>query len=197
MQGETDIDLGSTGAYAANLTQFVADIRATFGSSLPFFFSRISQNQSYYSAPASSFYQNYLALRQQQESVAATVANSYLIDTDGQAFSVKSDLLHFDAGGQQALGAAFAEKLGAVIVQAGHFVWNASVNLTGSGGVWSANPNSTPNWWNGTASVVWPNSGTENVAIFGGTGGTVTIDASGVTAHNLMFNTGGYVLPAK
>ena len=194
VQGESDIDLGSTGAYAANLTQFVADIRATFGSSLPFVFSRISQNQSYYSAPASSFYANYLTLRQQQASAAATVANSYLIDTDGQAFSVKSDLLHFNAGGQQALGAAFAAKLADVIVQVSQFVWVSSGNLTGGSGIWSANPNSTPNWWNGTANVVWPNSGNDNVAILNGTGSTVTIDASGVTAHNLMFNSGGYIL---
>ncbi len=194
VQGETDIDLGTTGAYAANLTQFVADIRATFGPSLPFLFSRISQKQSYYSAPASTFYANYLTLRQQQESVAATVANTYLIDTDGPAFTVKSDLLHFNPGGQQALGAAFAAKLAEGIVPVVHFVWGSSGNLAGGGGVWSANPSSAPTWWNGKDNVVWPNSGNDNIAIFGGAGGTVTIDAGGVSAHNLMFNTGGYVL---
>lgn len=114
VQGERDIDLGSAtvAAYAANLTRFIADIRATFDPGLPFFFSRISSNQTVYSTPTDPNYADYLTLRAQQEQVAANVPGAYLIDTDGSNFTVKTDYLHFDTGGQLALGNAFAARLG-------------------------------------------------------------------------------------
>ena len=36
----------------------------------------------------------------------------------------------------------------------------------GGTGTWDSN--TTTNWWDGSADVVWPNSGTDNDAIFGG-----------------------------
>lgn len=63
--------------------------------------------------------------------------------------------------------------------------WDGSDTVTsgaqGGAGTWNAN--TTANWWDGSADVVWPDSGTDNDAIFGGTGGTVTI--SSVTANDL------------
>ena len=117
VQGESDIDGGSStsSAYGANLTQFIADVRATFCPTLPFFFSQISSNQTYYSLPSDSSYSNYLILRGQQAQVAANVTNTYLINADGAAFTVNSDNLHFSTAGQQALGAAFANSMAGVL----------------------------------------------------------------------------------
>lgn len=113
VQGETDIDGGSAtvAAYAANLSAFIADVRATFSPSLPFVFSRISANQTVYSAPTDPQYNDYLAMRAQQAQVAANVASAYMIDTDGAAFAMNSDNLHFGPLGQLALGQSFARAL--------------------------------------------------------------------------------------
>jgi len=118
VQGESDIDGGSatTDAYATNLVRFIGDVRQTFSATLPFFFSRISVQQRVYSAPTSTHYANYLVLRSQQEQVATTVMNAYMIDTDGADFEMKSDFLHFDAVGQQTMGAAFAAQIKHVAV---------------------------------------------------------------------------------
>ena len=118
VQGESDIDGGSAtaDAYATNLVRFISDVRQTFTATLPFFFSRISAHQRVYSAPTSTHYANYLVLRSQQEQVAATVMNAYMIDTDGSDFAMKPDFLHFGAGGEQAMGAAFAAEIRRVAV---------------------------------------------------------------------------------
>ncbi len=123
VQGESDIDDAATfpiSAYGSELTAFIADFRLTFGSNLPFFLSRISANQTIYSNPSGSNYSNYLTLRAQQASVAANVANAYMIDTDGSSFTVNSDNLHFSTGGQQALGSAFATKINQVLGAQSH-----------------------------------------------------------------------------
>jgi hypothetical protein len=114
VQGESDIDGGSStsGAYGANLTNFIADVRATFDATLPFFFSRISANQTVYSNPADPNYPDYLTLRAQQAQVAASVPAAYMIDTDGPAVTMNGDNLHFNAAGQLALGGAFAAQMG-------------------------------------------------------------------------------------
>lgn len=117
VQGESDIDAGSAAvsAYGANLTQFVADVRTTFCPTLPFFLSRISSHQTVYSSPTDPDYPNYLTIRDQQAQVVANVPNTYLIDTDGDAFTMNSDALHFNTGGQQAMGAAFAQVMASVL----------------------------------------------------------------------------------
>ncbi|MCB1131448.1 MAG: autotransporter-associated beta strand repeat-containing protein, partial [Verrucomicrobiae bacterium] len=47
-------------------------------------------------------------------------------------------------------------------------------------------------WWDGAANTVWPASG--SAAVFGGTAGTVTVDAGGVTAPLMSFLTDGYTV---
>ena len=74
--------------------------------------------------------------------------------------------------------------------------WDGSDLITtgaqGGSGTW--NTNATANWWNGAANVAWPDSGTDNDAIFGGTAGSVTL--ASVTANDLTFDTTGYTLAA-
>jgi hypothetical protein len=113
VQGETDIDGGEkqVAGYEKNLTDFIDDLRATFSPSLPFVFSRISDNQTVYSDPSASHYSDYLTLRAAQESVANTLPAVEMIDTDSEEFIMKSDHLHFGPLGQLALGQAFAAKL--------------------------------------------------------------------------------------
>lgn len=65
----------------------------------------------------------------------------------------------------------------------------------GSGGTGTWDLNNTADWYNGTADIIWlDNSGLgTNSAIFGGTAGTVTLNAS-ISASNLDFTTTGYTL---
>ncbi len=135
VQGETDIDLssGQTGlapnptvaaAYGTNLTHFINDVRLTYstnrpyGANLPFFLSRISTNQTAFSKPTNPAYPYYLQVRAGQSSLAATMSNVFMIDTDGSQFSVSAigaessyGNQHYDTGGQQTLGGAFAQTL--------------------------------------------------------------------------------------
>ena len=104
MQGESDVPTASA-AYYANLTQFIADVRLTYGlPNLPFIVARLSASQT---GAGNVALLN--VVRQAQTDVAAASSWTGLVDTD--SFSLKSDNLHFDAAGQQALGYAFAEKL--------------------------------------------------------------------------------------
>ncbi|MEM9346888.1 MAG: sialate O-acetylesterase [Planctomycetota bacterium] len=100
-QGENDARDGEAGAYEANLANFIASIRGSYGADLPFFLSRLSSGQT--DLPIDQ-----LALvRTAQDNVAAADASAFLIDTE--SFSLKNDELHFDSDGQIALGEAFAE----------------------------------------------------------------------------------------
>src|SRR6478735_11401895 len=70
----------------------------------------------------------------------------------------------------------------------------------------SAYASAAPQTWdNGQANLLWDTTSTnwdagstwtsDNDAIFGATGvGTITIDAGGISAHNVDFNTTGYTL---
>jgi autotransporter-associated beta strand protein len=123
VQGETDIDGGvaPATAYGTNLIRFINDVRLKlssnqpYGMKLPFFFSRISAQQTYYSLPTDASYSNYLLLRAGQNYAAATLSNSnvFMLDIDGSQFTTltpyASPGLHFDTAGQQALGAAFGQ----------------------------------------------------------------------------------------
>lgn len=104
MQGESDVDAGAaaTGVYQANLTAFIADLRATYDSSLPFIIGRLSSSQTALDATGLA------TVRAAQDAVAAADPRTGIISTDG--LSMKSDNLHFSAAGQQALGSAFAEE---------------------------------------------------------------------------------------
>lgn len=73
------------------------------------------------------------------------------------------------------------------------FTWDGSDPVTagaqGGTGTWDS-ANAT--WWNGSANVAWPVSGTDHDAIFGEASGAVTLDS--VTANDLLFSANGYVL---
>ena len=121
VQGETDIDNGTATAYGTNLIRLIKDVRLKFatnrpyGAKLPFIYSRISAQQTFYSLPTDASYANYLSLRASQSYTAGVLANSnvFMLDIDGSQFSTitpySSPGLHFDTAGQQALGKAFAE----------------------------------------------------------------------------------------
>ena len=100
VQGERDAVIGAGASYQANLTAFISDVRVTYGAGLPFVVSRLSSGQT-------SIATGQLTLvRAAQAAVAAADPLATLIDTD--SFGVQSDLLHFDAAGQQQLGTASA-----------------------------------------------------------------------------------------
>lgn len=105
-QGERDANTDRTTAqYRADLTEFVAAIRDDYGAGLPFLLSRLSNKQRLASDAA-----RWEAIRAAQTQYAAGDANAYLIDTDGDAFSViNGEIIHFDANGQIAIGNAFAD----------------------------------------------------------------------------------------
>lgn len=83
--------------------------------------------------------------------------------------------------------------------EAANFNWDPAGNQSNSGGagIWDL----TSLFWNDdnvAPNVVWPNAATDNIAIFGGTGGIVTIDTgiagAGVSANGLTFNADGYTI---
>ncbi|MEM8738404.1 MAG: sialate O-acetylesterase [Planctomycetota bacterium] len=107
-QGETDAFGNRTQAqYANDLTEFIAAVRGSYGQDLPFFLSRLSDNQTAITTAG------YNSVRAAQDQVAANDPNAFLIDTDG--FGIKSDDLHFNAQGQVSLGEAFATAVSEVV----------------------------------------------------------------------------------
>ncbi|MEM6883990.1 MAG: sialate O-acetylesterase [Verrucomicrobiota bacterium] len=103
-QGELDArQMMSSNDYASELTTSITDMRATYGSDLPFFFSRLSDGQT--DLPATDLSN----IRAAQEFVDANVTNTYLINTDG--FAMSSDNLHFNAVGYDVLGQAFGQSV--------------------------------------------------------------------------------------
>jgi hypothetical protein len=101
-QGELDArQMMSTNDYAAHLTTLITDMRATWGTDLPFFFSRLSSGQT--DLPGADL----ANIRAAQDQVNANVSNTHLIDTDG--FSLSNDDLHFNAVGLNSLGQAYGQ----------------------------------------------------------------------------------------
>lgn len=116
VQGESDsLSPRQAEAYGDNLSRLIGDVRKTFGAGIPFLLSRLSDQQLKYAAPDSPTHAGFLAVRRHQEQVAASVPSTYMVDTDGPRFNVCADRIHFSAAGQQALGAAFAEKIEAIL----------------------------------------------------------------------------------
>jgi len=102
IQGEADANRGYHEEYEGNLTTFIADIRETYRSDLPFFISRLSDSQ--FNVETSVPVQT---VRAAQETIASMDDRAFLLDTDG--FSVTfGDPIHFDAEGQQSIGYAAA-----------------------------------------------------------------------------------------
>ena len=109
VQGEKDsLTALESQAYQANLTAFIADIRMTYGTNLPFFFSKLSDNQTAYPNGTGEGPAGFIAVRAAQAAVAASVAGAVQIDSDPAEFAVGTDNIHYNAAGQQALGNAFA-----------------------------------------------------------------------------------------
>jgi autotransporter-associated beta strand protein len=78
---------------------------------------------------------------------------------------------------------------------AASFTWAGSTTglSTGIDNIWDTN--TTSNWSDGVSNLAWPALGAlDDAAVFGGTSGTVTVAASGVTANALTFTTSGYTL---
>jgi autotransporter-associated beta strand protein len=69
--------------------------------------------------------------------------------------------------------------------------WDSNGPSTGTGGTGAWNTSSS-NWWNNTTFQQWNNLNFDN-AIFGGTSGTVTLEAP-ISVHNLNFSASGYTL---
>jgi len=103
MQGESDTGINAT-AYQTNLTNFISDIRLTYGSSLPFAIARLSNVQTAVN--------DLSTIRIAQQNVAALSPYNVLVNTDN--FGQNGDNLHFNTAGQLALGQEFASALIAV-----------------------------------------------------------------------------------
>ena len=100
MQGEADASAENAALYQSRLTEFIADVRTTFGPRLPFIIGRLSNGQSHIP-------EQYLNIvRAGQTAVADADPLVAIVDTDG--LPMKSDNLHFNAAGQQAMGSDFA-----------------------------------------------------------------------------------------
>jgi autotransporter-associated beta strand protein len=69
--------------------------------------------------------------------------------------------------------------------------WSPDGVTPGGGGTGTWNT-TTPLWFNGATFQTWSNAALDN-AVFAGTAGTVTLGAA-ITAHNLTFNTSGYIV---
>jgi hypothetical protein len=126
MQGESDATAATAGAYQANLTAFIADVRATYGASLPFMIGRLSNLQTNLDATARN------TVRAAQDAIATADPYTGIISTDG--FGMKTDNLHFDAAGQQAMGSAFAE-------EAAYYSWMIETFTTADINAGRAEPN--------------------------------------------------------
>ena len=101
LQGESDTGTQAVN-YQTNLTNFIADVRLTYGADLRFVVIRLSNGQT---AVGSSL----ATIRAAQTAVAAADPLTGLVDSDG--FGMKTDNLHFNGLGQQQNGVASAIQL--------------------------------------------------------------------------------------
>jgi hypothetical protein len=108
MQGESDAIAAQSANYQLNLTAFIADIRLTYGASLPFVLGELSSAQTGTGAAADRN-----TVRTAQVAVDAADPLTKLVNTD--SFGLNSDKLHFNAAGQQALGYAFASQMQSLV----------------------------------------------------------------------------------
>ncbi|YCM46877.1 sialate O-acetylesterase (plasmid) [Verrucomicrobiaceae bacterium 227] len=99
-QGESDNSSSTTAAaYEANLTNFLADVRATYGADLPIVIGEIAVNGGD---------SNTQTIRTAQATVAAANPLNGFLDVD--SFNMQ-DALHFSPTGQMSLGSGFASEL--------------------------------------------------------------------------------------
>jgi len=119
VQGEADT--GSESAnYGTNLADLIARVRADlFGGALaPFVFNQLSDNQ--YSSLGSGV----INVRNGQQWVSQNVANTAMVVTDGAEFSTNpANIIHFNAGGQIALGTALGNEMIALVPEPASLVF--------------------------------------------------------------------------
>lgn len=91
---------------------------------------------------------------------------------------------------------AAATLLAVSSVSAATLNWDPGLTpATPSGGAGTWNTNTTANWTSDLVNDVnWTDTTGADTAVFGGTGGAVTLAAGGVTANALTFNVAGYTL---
>lgn len=87
VQGESDALDGKGSEYQKHLTDFIADVRATFGTNLTFVLSKISPNQVEGTADTKRI-QQWELVRATQAAVAATVPKVVATETTGPAYAV-------------------------------------------------------------------------------------------------------------
>lgn len=106
VQGEWDAQqMSNAQNYQVNLTNFIADIRLTFGADLPFIISRLSSGQTNALLDAASL----ATVQAAQDAVAAADPWANVINTD--SFALFNDELHFDELGLQQIGNAASVQL--------------------------------------------------------------------------------------
>lgn len=82
VQGEADASEGEAENYFSNLTNFVADVRATFGTNIVFALSKLSPNQKTTDA--------FMTVRDAQEAAAAVLPRCVATETTGTNYPVAS-----------------------------------------------------------------------------------------------------------
>ena len=102
VQGEADAAEGrSTEEYTADLTNFIVDVRSTYGD-IPFIFTRLSDNAVILDAATKSM-NRVGVIQAAQDSVDASVEGTYLIHSN--SFELIGDNVHYSASGQITHGA--------------------------------------------------------------------------------------------
>jgi len=91
VQGESDAIEGRGEEYQRHLSDFIADVRATFGSSFPFVLAKIAPQQIE-GCPDSKMIEQWKIVRAAQDSVAASVPGVTATETDGEAYPVAKGL---------------------------------------------------------------------------------------------------------
>ncbi|MDB5325878.1 MAG: putative serine/threonine phosphatase [Phycisphaerales bacterium] len=89
----------------------------------------------------------------------------------------------------------FAAEFGPAPLMAGKtYSWDPAQHGNASGGgagTWSSG---TANWFDATADAAWTAASVQDAASFGGLSGAVTVNAAGVSASKINFNSSGYVV---
>jgi len=92
VQGESDALDGKGAEYQKHLTDFIADVRATFGANLPFVLAKISPQQIEGSPDAKKI-EEWEVVRKAQDAVAATVPKVIATETaDAKVYPVSKGL---------------------------------------------------------------------------------------------------------
>jgi len=109
VQGESDILMGKAGDYQANLTTFVEDIRATYGTNMVFVLSKISPNQEPNNLADEYWFSDLDVLRNAQQAVADADPLVNATETIGPVYSVyprhvDKGAIHFDSSAMLQIG---------------------------------------------------------------------------------------------